>query len=608
MHQEDLDRAHQQRQDQAKVLQYLDQFSGVFNKMMREVMARIFQGADQPAASEASPDMLKPCVRIDPATFMQQQAVFAQKQQMLWQSVARAMLGEPMDTVVQESADDPRFRDKDWTGNPLFNYLKQAYLLNSEYIRDLVNSFEFDDARTAEQVRFYTRQFINSMAPSNYVLTNPEVCREILESEGENLARGIDNFMRDLEQSPADAFKITQVALDAFTLGEDLATTPGKVVFRNELIELLQYSPTTEQVFSVPLLIVPPFINKYYILDLNEKKSLVKWLVDQGYTVFMISWVNPDETMRETTFDDYVHKGVIAALDVVEACSRSRKINVTGYCVGGTVLALAQAYLLGKNDNRIQTLSLLTTLLDFSEPGEVGNYISEQSFPLIERSVKKNGYLDGRVLALSFSLLRENNLFWSYFIENYLKGKDPIPFDILYWNGDSTNIPGPTYLYYLRNMYMDNKLVQPQALEIDGVPIDLGSITTPTYCLAAMGDHIVLWNGAYKSAKSLAGRVRFVLTESGHVAGVVNPADKGKYPHWVNDAMPESEQDWLASAQQQAGSWWLDWHRWLAPLSGAQRKARQPGCKAFPALEDAPGRYVKVRLEEHLQPPVNRAL
>ncbi len=603
------------QESQADVLQYLDKFSGVFNDMMQEVVTRILHHADGAGtATEREQATPEPAfgIRVDPQQFMQQQTIFMQKQQLLWQSAARAMMGEPMDSVAQESADDQRFKDQDWSGNPLFNYVKQAYLLNAEYMNQLVDSFEFEDEKAAERLRFYTRQFVNSMAPSNYVLTNPEVCREILQTQGDCLARGIDNFMRDLKGSPADAFKVTQVPQDAFRLGEDLASTPGKVIYRNELIELIHYAPTTETVHANPLLIVPPFINKYYILDLNEKKSLVKWLVDQGHSVFMISWVNADERLRHIEFSDYVYKGVVAALNVVETCSRSRKINVAGYCVGGTLLAISQAYLLAKGDQRIQSLSFLTTLLDFAEPGEVGNFISEQTYPLLEKSVQSQGYIDGRVLALSFSLLRENNLFWSFFIDNYLKGKDPVPFDILYWNSDATNIPGPAYLFYLRNMYMENNLIQAGELVIDDVPIDLGTIHTPTYYLAAMADHIVLWGGAYKSATALGGDVRFVLTESGHVAGVVNPPSVDKYPHWVNaspqvNPRPETGSEWLAGATQQPGSWWRDWTQWLGSHAGRRRKAREPGCAAYPPLADAPGDYVKMRLETWINPVPSHA-
>lgn len=592
-------------QERTEVLHYLDKFSGVFNDMMHEVVERIMRSqvdGDFRAlarAAESAENIAIPSVKVNAEKFIRQQMIFLEKQQELWQNATRAMMmGEEVSPVIEEEKDDKRFADGDWNGNPVFSYIKQAYLLNAEYMHELVESLEFDDKKLQDQVRFYTRQFINSMAPSNYVLTNPEVCREILATEGENLAKGIDNFMRDLENSPNEAFKITQVALDAFRLGENLAYTPGDVIFQNRLIQLIQYRPQTETVFTKPLLIVPPFINKFYILDLDAKKSLVRWLVSQGYTVFMISWVNPDEDLDALTFDAYVHEGVLAAMDVVEEVTGQEKFNVTGYCVGGTLLGITQAYLLAKNDKRIQSLTFLTTLFDFSEPGEVGNYMSEQMYPLIEQMVNNKGYFDGRVLGLSFSLLRENNLFWSFFIENYLKGKDPTPFDILYWNSDSTNIPGPAYLYYLKQMYLRNRLIEPGGISIDGVGIDLAKIKTPSYCLAAMADHIVLWPAAYRSAKCLGGKRRFVLTESGHVAGVVNPAEQGKYPHWVNDKMPKDHQQWLQGARQQSGSWWSDWHQWLMPQSGEKIAApTAPGSTLYPPLEPAPGAYVKVRLE-----------
>jgi polyhydroxyalkanoate synthase len=435
------------------------------------------------------------------------------------------------------------------------------------------------------------------MAPTNYVLTNPEVCREILTTEGECLARGIDRFIRDLENSPAEAFKITQVDMNAFRLGKDLACTPGKVVFRNHLIELLHYTSQTKEVYGVPLLIAPPFINKYYILDLDAKKSLVRWLVEQGFDVFMISWVNPDENYCETDFQDYMFDGVIAALNVVEEVAASSKINVAGYCVGGTLLGMTQAYLKARGDERINSLTLLTTLFDFSEPGEVGNYMNAQMLPMIEQSVKTKGYLDGRILALSFSLLRENNLFWSFFVENYLKGKDPVPFDILYWNSDSTNLPAAAYLFYLNQMYIGNRLREAGGIAIGDVALDLTSIDIPTYCLAAQADHIVLWQAAYRSAALLKGDVKFVLTESGHVAGVVNPADRGKYGHWVSETWTASPDDWLSQAKLVNASWWLDWRQWLASRSGDMRSARAPGSSAHPPLADAPGRYVQARLE-----------
>lgn len=588
-------------QEKAEVLEYLSKFSGVFNEMVQEVTKRILSGqikADvnpfihRDKLAEAMPSGVK----LDTRKFLQQQLAFFEQQQKLWQNATRAMLGEQVDVLVTEEQGDKRFADSDWEGSPAFSYVKQAYLLNSEYMNQLVETFEFDDKKLGEQVRFYTRQLVNSMSPTNYVFTNPEVCREILSSKGECLARGIDNFIHDLENSPSEAFRITQVDVDAFTLGENIATTPGKVVYRNHLIEVLQYSSTTKQINSIPLLIIPPFINKYYILDLNQKKSMVRWLVSKGFTVFMVSWVNPDEDLRETGFDDYVQDGVIAALNVVENVSDSNKINVAGYCVGGTLLGITQSYLTAIGDNRIHSLSLLTTLFDFSEPGEVGNYLSAQMMSIVEQSVSAKGYLDGRVLALSFSLLRENNLFWSFFIDNYLKGKDPIPFDILYWNSDSTNVPGNAYLFYLENMYIHNKLKDAGGIQVLGKDINLAEVQVPSYCVAAVGDHIVLWQAAYRSARLLGGETRFVLTESGHVAGIVNPADRGKYGHWTNEKLPEQADEWLAGAEQVKGSWWNDWSEWLKDRSGELREPADHGSEQYPVLADAPGYYVKRRL------------
>lgn len=592
------------QQERMQVLGYIEKYSAEFSRLTADVMNRVLtntmsSGGDEPPAGLSMPE--QGSVRINPEQFLSQQMAFMQQQQQLWQSASQAFMGGDVETVIKPEQGDKRFADPDWDGNPVFNYIKQAYLLNAQYMNKLVDSMEFDDPKLAEQVRFYTRQYVSSVAPTNFLLTNPEVCKEILQTEGENLARGMDNFMRDLEQSPTEALKITQVKNDAFVLGDDLANTEGGVVFKNDLIELIQYTPTKEQVYSIPLLILPPFINKYYILDLGQKKSLVKWLVDQGFTVFMVSWVNPSKQHAAYGFDEYVEQGAIAALDAVCGITKSDKVNVAGYCVGGTLLGIAQSVLKARGDERINTCTFLTTLFDFSEPGEVGNYLTEDSFKVIEKSVNTKGYFDGRVLALSFSLLRENNLFWTFFVDNYLKGKDPMPFDILYWNSDSTNVPAEVYIYYLRNMYLDNQLKQVGALTICGTPIDLTEVGVPSYCLAAQADHIVLWQSAYDSAQILAKNeqadVRFVLTESGHVAGVVNPADRGKYPHWVNDTLAADAETWMAGAKQQEGSWWGDWQMWLADRAGEQCKPLKVGTKKFPVLDAAPGDYVKVRLD-----------
>jgi polyhydroxyalkanoate synthase subunit PhaC len=587
------------QEEKLEVLGYLTKFSHVFNDMIGEVTKRVLSSQVKAdinpfSQSDKLADALSSGVKLDTKVFMKQQFDFLQKQQLLWQNASRIFMGEVLEPMVHEEKSDKRFSDGDWEGNPVFNYIKQAYLLNAEYVSQMVDSLEFEDGKMGEQVRFYTRQLVSSMSPSNYVFTNPEVCREILKTEGECLARGIDNFMRDLENSPSEAFKITQVDIDAFTLGETLAYTPGEVVFKNHLIELIRYFPASSEVVATPLLIVPPFINKFYILDLDARKSLVKWLVEKGYEVFMISWVNPDESYADTDFADYMSQGVLAALDAVISQTGVEQVQAVGYCVGGTLLGITQSYLTALDDHRIRTCTYLTTLFDFSEPGEVGAYISSTLLPLLEQNVESKGYMDGRVLALSFSLLRENNLFWSFFIENYLKGKDPMPFDILYWNSDSTNLPAKAYLYYLINMYVEDKLKQPGALIIAGQPVDLGLAITPSYCLAARADHIVLWHAAYKSAKLLGGPVRFVLTESGHVAGVINPAATGKYPHWVAEQLPKQPDQWLSQAEEKPGSWWLDWDTWLRSHCAEVRTIKVAKKSELPA---APGSYVKKRLE-----------
>ncbi len=539
---------------------------------------------------------------IDPEKMIREHMLFMNNQVLLWHNTFRTMLGEAPKEVVEEAKSDSRFADKEWKQDPIYNFLKQFYLIHANLLEQLVETVVMEDFKTMQQIRFFTRQYINSLSPSNYIFTNPEVFRELLSTGGDSLAKGVDNLIHDFVSSPVEALKINQVSIDAFTLGEDLACTPGKVIFENELMQLIQYTPQTTEVFLTPLLIIPPFINKYYILDLDQKKSLVKWLVSQGFSVFMVSWVNPNASLAHTTFADYIHKGAIKALDTVTEVTGETSVNVAGYCVGGTLLGVTQSYLQSHHDFRIKSLTFLTTLFDFSSPGEVGNYISEQSLPLLEEYTRRKGYFDGRMLSLSFSLLRENNLYWSFYVENYLKGKDRVPFDILYWNGDSTNLPRDTFQYYVRNMYMENRLIEPGGIEVSGTPIDLQQIDTPSYCLATMNDHIVLWPAAYQSARGMSNlvdskRVRFVLAGAGHVAGVINHAATGKYPHWVNTTLPENHEQWFAGAEKMQGSWWNDWYQWLLTYAGDRIPARNPGSNGFPAGEDAPGRYVKKRLE-----------
>lgn len=583
--------------EQKEVSDFLDQYSEIFNTMVKQVLS----GSDKENLhsmmdSEKLTELLSKGVKVDTAELFSKQMSFMTQQAELWQNATKALLGSKVESVVSEARNDKRFKDSEWSENPVYNYLKQSYLLSSNMMQDTVNSLHFDDPKAEEQVKFYTRQYISSVSPSNNALTNPEVCRDILESKGENLIKGLQNFMQDLQQSPADALKISQTDVDAFTLGENLAYTPGDVIYQNDLIQLIQYKATTKKVNEVPLLFIPPFINKYYVLDMDEQKSLIKWAVGQGHTVFVISWINPDKTLSHKGFNDYMKEGPIASLDVIEELTKSSKVNVVGYCIGGTLLATTQAYLLAKDDTRINSLTFLTTLLDFEEPGEIGVYLSEQMLPFLKKDIKEKGILDGRVLGLAFSMLRENSLFWSYFVNNYLKGKDPAPFDILYWNSDSSNLPAETFDFYMTNTYQENNLIKDGAVEVEGVPIVLSKIETPSYFLATIADHIVLWKASYKGSKAFSGPTRFVLAGSGHLAGVINSVDHGKYPHWVNDELSDTAEQWFEGATQKEGSWWTDWANWVNPQSGKQVTARKQGSKKYVSIEAAPGSYVRKRI------------
>ena len=587
-------------QDKDHILDTLNQYAQQFNATVHNILTKKNSSVETSAMFD--PEKLgsllsNDTVEVDSAKLIQTQMDFMRQQTELWQQATKAMLGENAHPVMQEEKGDRRFSHTDWQDNPIFSYMKQAYLINSKMLQGMISSMHFKDPKSEEQVKFYTRQYINSVSPTNYLLSNPEVCEEILKTKGQNMVKGIENFMRDLEKSPLEAFKITQTDMDAFELGVNLATTEGQIVYQNDLMQLIHYTPKHEKTFSTPILFVPPFINKYYILDLDERKSVVKGLLDAGFSVFMISWVNPDAKLADQDFFDYMKKGPVEALDVVCDITGKKKVNMVGFCVGGTLLSTATAYLRAKKDTRIESLTLLTTLLDFSEPGEIGNYLTEDALPVMEQNADIKGIYDGRILGLSFSLLRENNLFWSYFINNYLKGKDPAAFDILFWNSDATNITAACFKQYIRTMYWEDKLKVPGAVEIDGIPIDLGNIDVPVYFLTTLADHIVLWQGAYKGTQLVSGDTRFVLAGSGHLAGVINPPDPGKYPHWINDNLPASASEWFDGAVKQEGSWWPDWHAWLQSHRKTKVNAPQPGeSEKYPAIEAAPGSYVKKQL------------
>ncbi|PKF51497.1 class I poly(R)-hydroxyalkanoic acid synthase [Enterovibrio nigricans] len=526
-----------------------------------------------------------------PAAMLQIQMQWWEKQMQIWQNVT---LAANQAEIVAPEKDDKRFQDKSWQDEVCYNFIKQSYLLFGRTYLDTINAVEGLDDKAKERLNFFSRQAINAMSPSNFVGTNPELLKLTMEKNGENLVKGLQTLQEDLESS-ADILKIRMTNNNAFRLGEDVANTQGDVVFKNELFELIQYRPLTEQVNATPLLIVPPFINKYYILDLREKNSMVRWLVEQGHTVFMMSWRNPGADQRDTEFGDYITEGVVKAVTAIEDITGQSQINAAGYCIGGTVLASTIAYYTAKRMKaRIKSASFFTTLLDFAQPGEVGAYINDSVISAIELQNNAQGYMDGRSLSVTFSLLRENSLYWNYYIDNYLKGNSPVDFDLLYWNSDSTNVAATTHNFMLRELYLNNKLVQEKGVKVGGVWIDLNKIKIPSYFISTKEDHIALWQGTYRGALNVGGNKTFVLGESGHIAGIINHPAKEKYGYWVNEELSESADDWFESAQHNTGSWWVHWDKWLSSYNPKEKIAPyQQGSETYPVLAVAPGDYVK---------------
>jgi len=537
----------------------------------------------------------------DPVRLMQAQAELWQDYVRLWQATSLRMMGQPTEPVVEPERGDRRFRDPAWEESHLFDYIKQSYLLSARWLQAQVREVEGLDPQTARKLDFYTRQFTDALSPSNFLMTNPEVLRATLESGGENLIKGLQNLLDDLERGKGQ-LQISMTDPKAFEVGGNLALTPGKVIYQNDLIQLLQYNPRTEKVYKRPLLIIPPWINKFYILDLREKNSFVKWAADQGHTVFVVSWVNPDEELAQKSFEDYMVEGLFATIDAVEEATGEKELNLIGYCLGGTLLAAALAYLHAKppkkpgpDPKRIKSATFFTTMTDFEEAGELSVFIDEEQLKALERRMEDKGYLEGAAMATTFNMLRANDLIWSFVVNNYLLGKDPFPFDLLYWNSDSTRMPAAMHSFYLREMYQENLLVQPGGIELLGVPIDLGTIKTPIFMVSAREDHIAPWRSTYALTQQVAGPKRFVLAASGHIAGVINPPEANKYSHWTNEKCPRTPEEWLAGAEEQPGSWWPTWGRWMNSKGGARVPARQPGDGKLQPLEDAPGSYVKVR-------------
>ncbi|HLS69206.1 MAG TPA: class I poly(R)-hydroxyalkanoic acid synthase [Kiloniellales bacterium] len=537
----------------------------------------------------------------DPVRLMQAQSELWQNYVRLWQSTTLKMMGQPAEPVAEPEEGDRRFRDASWEDSLLFDFIKQSYLLSARWLQDQIRQVDGLDDKTAQKLDFYTRQFTDALSPSNFVMTNPQVLRATLESGGENLVKGLQNLLDDLERGKGQ-LSISMTDPEAFEVGENLAITPGKVIYQNDLIQLIQYSPTTEKVFKRPLLIVPPWINKFYILDLREKNSFVKWAVEEGHTTFVISWVNPDADLAEKWFEDYMVEGLFAAIDAVEQATGEEELNLIGYCLGGTLLACALAYLHvkpankpGPDPKRIKSATFLTSMTDFSDAGELSVFIDEEQLTALEKQMEEKGYLEGSAMATTFNMLRANDLIWSFVVNNYLLGKDPFPFDLLYWNSDSTRMPAAMHSFYLRKMYQQNLLVEPGGIELLEVPIDLRKIKTSIYMLSTREDHIAPWRSTYALTQLVSGPKRFVLAASGHIAGVINPPAANKYCHWINNRSPKTPEQWLAGATEHPGSWWPNWARWVGSKGGARVEARQPGDGELQPIEDAPGSYVKVK-------------
>jgi polyhydroxyalkanoate synthase subunit PhaC len=502
------------------------------------------------------------------------------------------VIGRETEPAALPARADRRFRSEAWDEKLIFDLLRQAYLLTADWMLDNVARMQEVSREDRMRIRFYTRQFADALSPSNFVLTNPEILATTRREKGRNLLRGFRMLLEDLQRGDGQLL-ISMTQEGAFEVGKNIATTEGSVVFENEMMQLIQYAPRTRTAYTRPLLIVPPWINKFYILDLQPKNSFIRWAVDRGYTVFVVSWVNPDEKLRYKRFEDYMHQGILAALDAIEKATGQREVNTIGYCIGGTLLAATLAWMKANDDDRIKSATYFTAQVDFSEAGELRVFIDDKQLQNLEKKMKAQGYLDGESMAMTFNMLRANDLIWSFVVNNYLLGRKPANFDLLYWNSDFTRLPETMHTFYLRQMYLENRLVEPGGIEMDGVPIDLTTIDLPVYIQSSREDHIAPYPSVYKATQIYSGDTTFMMAGSGHIAGVINPPEAKKYGYWTNDELPPDPEDWLASAEQHQGSWWPHWDNWLKQHSGRRIKARVPGDGELPVIEAAPGRYVK---------------
>lgn len=528
----------------------------------------------------------------------------AEAQASLWngwldiaERAALTFLGEKVEPVTASGKVDKRFNAPEWQKMFIFNVLKQIYLLSTNWLEAQVRSVEELDPHMRDQAQFYVKQLANALSPTNFLFTNPEVLRETFASNGANLVKGMQYLLADVDRGRGK-LEIQQTDMSAFTIGENIATTPGKVVYQNDLMQMIQYVPTTPEVHARPLLIFPPWINKYYILDLGPQKSFIRWCLDHGLTVFVVSWVNPDAHLAMKTFEDYMWEGVYAALDAVEKATGQKEVNAIGYCIGGTLLSASLAHMAARKDKRIKSATFFAAQADFTEAGELKVFIDEDQISDIERQMESTGgYLEGSAMAGTFNMLRSNDLVWSYVVNNYLLGREPMAFDLLYWNADATRMPARMHVFYLRECYLNNNLAEGR-MTLGGVKLDLRKVKVPVYLQSSREDHIAPYRSVYKSTRLFGGPIRFMMAGSGHIAGVINPPSAKKYQHWINEELPETVEEWVKGATEHPGSWWNNWLEWILPHSGPMVPARIPGDAGLAIIEDAPGSYVKVKSGE----------
>ncbi len=521
--------------------------------------------------------------------FTKQPEIILQAQQTWLQGVQEFISRDWSAPITNKSA-DKRFKDELWN-QPAYATLRDSYLKYCEIILNSVENVQYESDGEKERAIFNTKQFLDTIAPTNFLITNPTALKEFQETNGQSFIKGLENYNNDLKRG-GGKLRITQTDESVFEVGKNIATSKGVVVFKNKMMELIQYTPSTAKVGAIPLIITPPWINKFYILDLQPQNSFIKWAVDSGLTVFIISWINPDETYRDVSFDDYVELGVLAAITKVNEICGTKQCNMIGYCIGGTLLAITLSYMAKHKDKRVKSATFFTTLLDFNQPGDLKNFIDDEQITLMENKMMEKGYLDGADMAMTFSALRANDLIWSFYVNNYLLGKSPKAFDLLYWNGDSTRMPCKMHSFYLRNMYLHNRLIEKNAIEILGTKIDLKNVKIPTYFISAREDHIAPWGATYRATHIFGGKVKFVLSASGHIAGIVNHPDAKKYNYWVNDNNPSDANQWFQDATSHDGSWWGNWREWLEEYNEGSADALKP---KDVGLGNAPGSFVLIK-------------